>query len=183
MLTHPLAAFALWAPRLYQYYRQHNATLRRHHPDLRRPFASSVFFCACFNFGPNVWTFRHRDVLNLAFGWCAVQALGAFDHTTGGHLILWDLKLVVEFPPGALILLPSATVAHSNVPVAKGEQRASFTQFSAGGIFRFVDNGCRTVEELLEEDPDEYERVMERKASRWEDGLNLFSTMDELLTS
>jgi hypothetical protein len=182
MLTHPLAAFALWAPRLYQYYREHDATLRRRYPNLCRPFAHSVFFCAAFNFRPNVWTFRHRDVLNLAFGWCAVQALGAFDHTKGGHLVLWDLKLVVEFPAGALILLPSATIAHSNVPVVPGDQRASFTQFSAGGIFRFVDNRCRTVEELLEEDPEEYQRVMGLKASRWENGLNLFSTMDELLT-
>ncbi|KAJ6521651.1 hypothetical protein DFH09DRAFT_1251093 [Mycena vulgaris] len=117
-------------------------------PHLRRPFARSVFFCAAFNFGPNVWTFRHRDVLNLVFGWCAVQALGNFDHKKGGHLVLWDLKLVVEFPAGALILLPSATIAHSNVPVQKGEERASFTQFSAGGIFRYVDNNFQTIDEF-----------------------------------
>ncbi|KAF8144515.1 hypothetical protein K438DRAFT_1922373 [Mycena galopus ATCC 62051] len=135
------SAFALWAPRLYADYRAHDAALRHRHPELRRPFESSVFFCAAVNFGPNVWTFRHRDVLNLAFGWCAVQALGNFDATKGGHLVLWDLKLVVEFPAGALILLPSATIAHSNVPVQPGEERASFTQFSAGGIFRYIDNG------------------------------------------
>ncbi|KAJ7811173.1 hypothetical protein B0H14DRAFT_3479965 [Mycena olivaceomarginata] len=46
-----------------------------------------------------------------------------------------DLKLVVEFPPGALILFPSATISHSNVPVQPGDERASFTQFTAGGIF------------------------------------------------
>ncbi|KAJ7231740.1 hypothetical protein B0H12DRAFT_1007985 [Mycena haematopus] len=174
------AAFALWAPRLYKHYREHDEALRTHHPNLRRPFARSVFFCAAFNFGPNVWTFRHRDVLNLAFGWCAVQALGDFDHTKGGHLILWDLKLVIEFPAGALILLPSATIAHSNVPVQKGEQRASFTQFSAGGIFRYVDNGFRTVEQLEHEDPEEFELLMAKRATRWEEGLELLSTLDEL---
>ncbi|KAF8176653.1 hypothetical protein K438DRAFT_1908668 [Mycena galopus ATCC 62051] len=138
------SAFALWAPRLYAHYRGHDAALRHRHPHLRRPFERSVFFCAAVNFGPNVWTFRHRDVLNLAFGWCAVQALGNFDATKGGHLVLWDLELVVEFPAGALILLPSATIAHSNVPVQPGEERASFTQFSAGGIFRYIDNGFQT---------------------------------------
>ncbi|KAJ7846777.1 hypothetical protein B0H13DRAFT_2238851 [Mycena leptocephala] len=156
------AAFALWAPRLYQYYRDHNAALHWRYPDLRRPFGHSVFFCAAFNFGPNVWTFRHRDVLNLAFGWCAIQALGEFDPTKGGHLVLWDLNLVVEFPP---------------------EKRASFTQFSAGGIFRYVDNGFRTEEQLEEENPEEYERLMDLKASRWEEGLNLLSKMDELLAT
>ncbi|KAF8212553.1 hypothetical protein K438DRAFT_1928616 [Mycena galopus ATCC 62051] len=108
------------------------------------------FFGATFNFGPNVWTFRHCDVLNLAFRWCAMQALGNFNATKGGHLVPWDLKLVVEFPAGALILLPSATITHSNVPVQQGEEHASFTQFSVGGIFCYMDNGFQTVEDLQE---------------------------------
>ncbi|KAJ6566686.1 hypothetical protein B0H19DRAFT_1219572 [Mycena capillaripes] len=151
------------------------------HPGLQRPFAHSVFFCATFNFGRNFWTFKHHDVLNLAFGWCAVQALGRFDPRKGEHLVLWDLKLVIEFPAGALILLPSATIAHSNVPVQDDEERVSFTQFSAGGIFRYVDNGCQTVKELEENDPEEHKRLMALKAARWEKGLGLFSTIDELL--
>jgi predicted 2-oxoglutarate/Fe(II)-dependent dioxygenase YbiX len=97
--------------------------------------------------------------------------------------VLWDLNLVVEFPPGALILLPSATLAHSNIPVAPGEKRASFTQFSAGGIFRYVDNGFRTEEQLEEDNREEYERLMDLKASRWEEELNLLSKMDELLAT
>ena len=155
--------------------------MRVHHPDLRRPFPHSVFFCANFNFGRNVWTFKHRDVLNLAFGWCAIQALGDFDATKGGHLVLWDLGLVVEFPAGALILVPSATIAHSNVPVQEHERRTSFTQFSPGGIFRYVHSGFRTDKRLAEEDPVEYERLAELKEKRWEEGLSLYSTMDELL--
>ncbi|KAJ7211129.1 hypothetical protein B0H12DRAFT_1033507, partial [Mycena haematopus] len=123
----------------------------------------------------------HRDILNLAFGWCAVQALGNFDATKGGHLVLWDLKLVVEFPAGALILLPSATIAHSNVPVQEGDERISFTQFSAGGIFRYVDNGCQTVNQLAENNPEEYDRLMDLKAARWEKGLGLLSTLDEIV--
>ncbi|KAJ6549028.1 hypothetical protein DFH09DRAFT_926354, partial [Mycena vulgaris] len=176
-------AFALWAPHLYAHYRTCDASLHKSHPDLRRPFAHSAFFCAAFNFGRNVWTFKHRDVLNLAFGWCAIQALGHFDPRKGGHLVLWDLKLVIEFPPGALILLPSATIAHSNVPVQDTEERVSFTQFSAGGIFRYVDNGCQTENQLAENNPEEYDRLMALKTARWEEGLNLLSTIDELLTT
>ncbi|KAF8214561.1 hypothetical protein K438DRAFT_1562944, partial [Mycena galopus ATCC 62051] len=174
-------AFALWAPRLYADYCAHDAALRARYPHLHRPFQASIFFCTAFNFGSNVWTFHHYDVLNLAFSWCAVQALGNFDATKGGHLVLWDLKLVVEFPAGALILLPSATIAHSNVPVQAGEEHTSFTQFSAGGIFRHIDNGFRTVEGLREEDPEGYERMMALRASHWKHGLGLLSTLDELL--
>ncbi|KAJ7868476.1 hypothetical protein B0H13DRAFT_2236632 [Mycena leptocephala] len=171
------ASFGLWAPRLYRRYVDNNT----HFPDLTRPFPQSVFAAATFNFGPSVWTFKHRDVCNLPFGWCAVQSLGSFDATKGGHLILWDLKLIVEFPAGALILLPSATIAHSNIPVEKDEERISFTQYSAGGLFRYVDNGMRTQEQLAAQDPVEYERLMELKESRWEEGLKLFSTVEELL--
>ncbi|KAJ7853838.1 hypothetical protein B0H14DRAFT_3653221, partial [Mycena olivaceomarginata] len=45
------AAFALWAPRLYAHYRDCDAKLDNSHPNLRRPFVGSVFFCAAFNFG------------------------------------------------------------------------------------------------------------------------------------
>ncbi|KAJ7436227.1 hypothetical protein FB451DRAFT_1061888 [Mycena latifolia] len=175
------AAFQLWAPRLYRYYRDHNEALHAHLPDLRRNFPHSVFSCAAFNFGPNVWTFRHRDVLNVPFGWCAIQAAGPFDATKGGHLVLWDLKLAVEFPHGALILVPSATIAHSNVPVQNGDKRISFTQFTAGGLMRFVDNGFRTEAQLEAEDPLEFERLAGLKDSRWAMGLGLLSTVDELL--
>ncbi|KAF7361039.1 hypothetical protein MSAN_01134400 [Mycena sanguinolenta] len=174
-------AFALWAPRLHDLYVENNKLLREHSPGLRRPFPQSAFACAAFNFGPRVCTFKHRDVCNLPFGWCAIQSLGNFDATKGGHLILWDVKLIVEFPAGALILLPSATIAHSNIPVQDGEERISFTQFTAGGLFRYVDNGFRTQEQLAQEDPGEYARMMELKGSRWQNGLKLFSTVEELV--
>ncbi|KAJ7063022.1 hypothetical protein C8F01DRAFT_1219230 [Mycena amicta] len=113
----------LWAPRLHQYYVEYNKKLQPR----RQPFAKSVFSYAAFNFGPNAWTFKHRNVLNVPFGWCAIQAAGPFDPTRSAHLILHDLKLFIEFPPGTLILIPSATLSHSNVPVQPGDERASIT--------------------------------------------------------
>ncbi|KAJ7657028.1 hypothetical protein B0H17DRAFT_1213663 [Mycena rosella] len=141
-------AFAAWAPRLYKYYHEHDTALRKHLPHLPRNFAGSVFSCAAFNFGPSIWTFCHHDVLN------------------GGHLVLWDLKMVIEFPHGALILLPSATIAHSNVPVKDNEERISFTQFTAGGLICYVDNGFRMERELADGDPAEFERLAALKELR-----------------
>ncbi|KAJ6486642.1 hypothetical protein C8R45DRAFT_827956 [Mycena sanguinolenta] len=129
------AMFQLWAPRLFGYYCEYDQKLRDALPHHRRPFPNSVFSCAAFNFGPRVCTFKHRDVCNLPFSWCAIQSLGNFDATAGGHLVLWDANLVVEFPAGALILLPSATIAHSNVPVREHEEHISFTQFTANNLF------------------------------------------------
>ncbi|KAJ3764384.1 hypothetical protein EV360DRAFT_9676, partial [Lentinula raphanica] len=86
----------------------------------------------------------HRDFLNWPFGWCAITALGRFDPTRTGQLILWELRLVVDFPPAATVLIPSAVITHSNTPVAVDDTRISFTQYTAGPIFRWVENGCRT---------------------------------------
>ncbi|KAJ7789587.1 hypothetical protein B0H14DRAFT_2397343, partial [Mycena olivaceomarginata] len=178
----PMLRFALWAPRLYGYYRRMRRPAADASPPSPSPPSTTRFSSVPISIlWRDVWTFKHRDILNLAFGWCAIQALGRFDATKGGHLILWDLGLVVEFPAGALILVPSATIAHSNVPVQEGETRTSFTQFSPGGIFRYVDNGFRTVNQLAEEDPAEYERLVDLKEKRWEMGLDLFSTLEELL--
>ncbi|KAJ7813208.1 hypothetical protein B0H14DRAFT_2377104, partial [Mycena olivaceomarginata] len=141
----------------------------------------TVFACAAFNFGPDVWMFRHRDVLNVPFGMCAVQALGDFDAMKGGHLILWDLKLVIEFPAGSTILLHSATISHFNIPVQVGKSRASFTQYTGGGLLRYVDNSFRTEAKLAEEDPEEYARLAALKDTCWEFGLTMLSTVEELL--
>ncbi|KAJ3966393.1 hypothetical protein EV361DRAFT_774759, partial [Lentinula raphanica] len=95
-----------------------------------------------------VRTFKHRDFLNWPFGWCAITALGNFNPSRSGQLILWELKLVIDFPHAATVLIPSAVITHSNTPLAEEDTRMSFTQYTAGPIFRWVENGCMTEKEL-----------------------------------
>lgn len=151
--------------------------------ELKKPFARSAYPTVAFNLGPSVCTYKHRDHLNCPFGLCAIQALGDFDPSKGGHLILWDLGLYIRFPPGSLILIPSATLTHSNVPVQKHESRASFMQYCGGGLFRYVDNGFMTDSALKAKNPAEYAKMQEDKAGRWEFGLSCFSTLDELVAA
>jgi hypothetical protein len=146
-----------------------------------RNFVGSIFACLTVNFGPSVRTFKHRDILNLPFGWCAIQALGRFNSKAGGHLVLWDLKKVIQFPHASTILIPSATLTHSNTPVGKDEVRISITQYTAGGIFRWVDNGFMTEDKLKAKDIGAYNEMCELKKTRWQMGISLFSTIEELL--
>jgi hypothetical protein len=106
-----------------------------------------------------------------------VTALGSFDPKKGGHLILWDCHLVIEFPPGSTILLPSAILAHSNVVVSPNKTRYSFTQYTAGGLFRWVDRGFKKSADFyasLADDIDELEAQKEKDRGRWEYGISLF---------
>ncbi|PBK59168.1 hypothetical protein ARMSODRAFT_899663, partial [Armillaria solidipes] len=175
------SAFATWAPKTFSYYASHLRDLLLHDASLVLNWINSIFAAATFNFGPRTLCFRHTDSGNLPFGWCAITALGRFNARRGGHLVLWDLKLVIDFPPGSTILIPSAILRHSNTAIAKCERRYSFTQYTVGGLFRWVDYGCRSSEEYWGTlQGDELARAQKERAERWKQGLAMFSTLDEL---
>ena len=95
-------------------------------------------------------------------------------------MILWDLGLVIEFPPGSTIFIPSAALEHSNASIQEHERRYSFTQFTSGGIFRWVDYGFQKADvyfvSLCEE---EQQAAAQEGRDRLAFGLSLFSTLDE----
>ncbi|TRM57984.1 hypothetical protein BD626DRAFT_411072, partial [Schizophyllum amplum] len=128
-------------------------TLKPHNPI----FKNTVFPCCTINSGPRAISLPHRDSHNLAFGVCAVHAQGNFDPDKGGHLILWDLGLVVRFPPGTTLIFPSALIRHSNVALnSEDEVRRSFTLFFPGHLARWADNGGVT-DKTLQSTFDEYD--------------------------
>lgn len=174
-------AFATWAPRLYAYYTAHLQALLDHDHSTSENFPNSPWASSTFNFGPNTTCLKHRDTANLPFGWCSVTSLGTFDPERGGHLVLWDLGVVTEFPPGSTVLIPSAAVAHSNVPIQRGERRYSFTQYSAGGIFRWVDHGFQKEERFRASlSAEELACQLKIQGDQLAMGLGLFSTLKEL---
>jgi hypothetical protein len=122
----------------------------------------------------------HKDYLNFVVGGCVITALGHFDHRKGGHMVLKQPKLVVEFPHGMSIALPSASVGHGNIPIQEGETRSSFTQFTAGGIFRYVASGFRTDKVFKSEDPKGKAQFDSEQKQRWIDAIKLYSTVEEL---
>ena len=152
-------------------------------PLLRR-IGNTAWAAATFNLGPRTVTVPHTDLANLAWGWCAITALGNYDYRHGGHLILWDIGLIIEFPPGTTMLIPSAVIRHSNTTIAHGEERYSFTQYSAGGLFRWVSNGgCSDKSfELNATEAQRIQRVAER-TNRWEKGLGMLSKFSDIINT
>ncbi len=162
------------------------AKMHQQRPDLQPNFEKSVFPMVCFNFarrGRNVICFRHRDIMNLPYGWCAITALGKFNHRKGGHIILWDYGIYLEFPAGTTVYIPSASVEHSNAALGDPatEERSSMTQYFPGGVLRWLDNGFMSDKQLKANDPARFSDVAAWKLSRWERGLGMLSTWDELV--
>ncbi|KAJ3715189.1 hypothetical protein C8R42DRAFT_698508 [Lentinula raphanica] len=161
--------FKTWAPRLYTYCEDYFEKLLESDHRLTQLFPNSILPAAAFNFGPQTVCFPHIDFSNLPFNWCWIWALGWYNWSLGGHIVLWDLKTAVEFPPGSLIAIPSSVCCHSNTSVQKGESRFSFTQYAPGANFRWVDNGFAVQK-----------TASRPQKARWAMGLSLFSTLDEL---
>ncbi|KAJ7028086.1 hypothetical protein C8F04DRAFT_964398 [Mycena alexandri] len=175
------SGFALYAPKLYHYYCQILRALFEHHPELVHTFDNSVFPAATFNCGDAI-TFDHCNFLNLVHGFCPVTSAGVFNHKHGAHIYLKQLRLVIEFPSGATVIIPSGCVNHGNTPIQPDETRFSITQFAAGSLFRWVEYGFQTAKSLLAQvggkaRRDAFDGV---PGSRWQWALGLFSKVDEL---
>ncbi|KAI9059332.1 hypothetical protein FKP32DRAFT_1580108, partial [Trametes sanguinea] len=166
----------LFAPRLHAHYAETLDALCARHPELRRNFDRSDFACITFNMGPRTATIPHRDHLNLPFGWCAITALGDFDPERGGHLVLWDLQMLIEFPPMSTILIPSAILTHSNIDIGPQERRYSLTQYSAGGLFRWVSCGFQSARSAGMST----KQLSVGGQRRWTEGIGLMSHLSEL---
>jgi hypothetical protein len=119
-------------PRLHQYYVDHIDQLLDHNCELHRNFHNSVWALTTINFGPRTCCFGHTNFSNLPVGICSILAAGKYNTKEGGHLVLWECGLVIEFPSGSTILIPSAVITHSNVPVLKKSTHYSVTQYMAG---------------------------------------------------
>jgi hypothetical protein len=128
----------MFAPDLRRFQIETLAAVQQDDPSIEYPYEGHPFAGFTFNIGPSVVTTPHKDLKNLSWGWCAITSLGNYNPKNGGHLVLWDLNLVIEFPPGSTIFIPSAILCHSNTSVSDSETRSSLTQYNSEGLFRWA---------------------------------------------
>ena len=172
-------AYRLGAPKLHHRYECLLNGLHRKHPELaiQEERKRSVLAASTFNATSPVVSIPHKDFQNFGPGWCAITALGKFNPTNGGHLILWEFKLVIEFPRGSTILIPSALVTHSNTTIGEGETRMSITQYTAGALFRWAACGYRSMSSLTADQQAELKRGASERAVQ---GIALFSKLSDV---
>ncbi|KAF8065142.1 hypothetical protein FPV67DRAFT_1419025, partial [Lyophyllum atratum] len=148
--------------------------------ELRVNFGTSVYPAATFNIGPTTVSLLHTDGQNSKHNFCALTVAGSFDSKLGGHLILYDLGIVIEFPRGSTILIPSALLRHANTAIQRGERRVSFTQFCAGGLLRYVGHGCATDTSIKDANPDTWKAILAEMDTSRAPGVDFFSKFHEL---
>lgn len=177
-----LGALAFYYPKIYASYQTNLDLLFTHDPGLRRNFSNSIYPAMTINAGPSTVSLGHTDSGNVPGGICTLTALGDYDYRLGGHLILFDLGLIIEFPPGSTILLPSATLRHGNTTIQRGESQYSIAQYCSGGLIRWVRYGFRTRGDILREEggTERLSRIEGEGDERWQEALAMFSTVEDL---
>jgi hypothetical protein len=170
-----LGQFAFYFPKIFAFYADTLRRLFNRHTYLEHNFKNSIFPACTFNMGPASVALQHTDDANLATGGCPIHSGGNYDHKRGGHIILFDLKIAIEFPSGSTVIIPSSTLSHGNASIQPGETRVSFTQYCAGGLFRWVEYGYRTLKTCAAKNPKLKARLDERGQSRWKEALGRFS--------
>ncbi|KAJ7865250.1 hypothetical protein B0H13DRAFT_1898644 [Mycena leptocephala] len=121
--------FAAFAPACFRLAGSLVDSLFADDPTLKRPFPGA-WTNVTFALGPQSVTHALWISSSIRWCWISITALGSFDPQRGGHLILWDLGRLLEFPPGTTILIPSL-LRFSIARIQPGETRYSITQYAA----------------------------------------------------
>lgn len=175
--------FAYYYPKLYSHMRDTLRELYSHEDGLVTNFGNSVYPAVAFNCGPQTACKLHTDDGNAARMPCTVTAMGNWDSSKSGKVILWSIKHFIADPHGATYWIPSATVPHRNTPIGDQETRCSMTQYCAGGLLRWVAYGYKSIVKLLSEKGGaakkaQYDGAPGQKAA---EGLALYTKAGELL--
>ena len=185
----PIGAFKVYGRQNYNYVQETVKALQAKaehdaNPRLRpKPYdgKAGMFPCRTFNFGKQTVTLPHVDTKNLAQGWCSITPLGRFNHKQGGHLVLWDFGLVIDFPPGSTILIPSSLFVHSNTPIQEEETRSSIVQYAAGGLVRWVNRGFQSDKDwMAKASAEDQQRDQEEQKLRWVKAAGMYTKVEEL---
>jgi hypothetical protein len=183
LIDHVVGLLEIYCGAAFLALQAQKSELLKHYPTLMYPSDSSVFSAVTFEFGG-----PHRQ--NMPSGspttyeaakWSCLTALGKYAPMHGGHIIFWDLGLVVCFPPGATILFLAGLIRYSFVKVRQGEHRHAVLQWAGGGIACWLANGCRPdVEFAVHATRQEHDAREQRRGEVHKAALESFPIEGEL---
>ncbi|KAJ7687064.1 hypothetical protein B0H14DRAFT_2421890 [Mycena olivaceomarginata] len=111
----------------------------------------------------------------------AVTALGAYNHTKGGHVISWDDHAMIELPAGATVLVPAGAKHMSFAPVGPNETRYLLRQFCHASVFRWVHKRGHSDREFETYASERELAIWEKvRGNRGRTGLDMFTRLRDV---
>ncbi|KAJ7821084.1 hypothetical protein B0H14DRAFT_2832086 [Mycena olivaceomarginata] len=136
MATYPIPVFQSLCFPIYSDYHCTKQQLLQKNPHLCRTFPRSPFTAVTDlrlppTWGPSPCLPPIRTPPTRPTACASLPLLSAFDPDQGGHLVCWDYNLLICFPLGCSVLIPSAVVTHSNTPIQAANGFRSDRQWAA----------------------------------------------------
>lgn len=135
----------MFFPKLASFYSEEEQKLIAIDMLVKQFLPDSPFFSTTLNLGDRCYSPLHIDGQNLVFGICCIAVFGTFDHRLEGHNLMSPSRTIFELRQGDIFFLPSGSVEHGNIPVEKSGTRFVAVLYTAGGLFRWIDQGHRTA--------------------------------------
>ena len=146
---------------MHTHYEKTMGAIEAHYPGMKAAFHPFAAFG--FNIGRKIVTAPHKDHQNFVTGLCLVIPFDHFDHKASCRLILKEFGIEMEVGAGVPVLIPSALVTHYNTAMQDAGIRMSFTAWSAGSLFQWVDLGNQPLCALSQsEQAEEHARIPQK---------------------
>lgn len=166
-------------PKTAEYYWSTQDTLGEVYDNCTAPVSGLPFSSFTFNTDDQCICSAHVDGLNLSFGLCLICPLGDFNPQNGGHLILHNLKMILEAAPGSMIFIPSALISHENVKIGRGERRHAITAYTPAAIFQHIDRMTSQSSKSPLPTPISHKELKRRGDHVWTTGVSLLPHISE----
>src|ERR1700683_4100784 len=90
--------YTYYFPKQYRYYSPNLRQLFDYHDYLADNFNNSIFPTATCKMGHQTISLKHTNSDNYFADGCHIYSGDSYNHKCSGHIILFNLKLVIEFP-------------------------------------------------------------------------------------
>jgi hypothetical protein len=146
-------------PEAYKHAYDRLSRLYKEVPSLMQglPFHSSIYPACTFHFGPQSVSCTQQDMPGFPR---AMSALGDFDDVRGGHLVLVDHDLAIQFPSGTSIVI-SSTTRYRIAAVSAGEHHYTLTQYFPTSLVNYIERNGMPTEDADGNQSDQEEAVLD----------------------
>ncbi|KAG6905214.1 hypothetical protein DXG01_004142 [Tephrocybe rancida] len=128
-----------FAPKMWDKYKYTATRMYSTHWNIPNNFHGTVYPAVRFNVRPQTSTVQpYMDRQRERRGPPAVTPIGNYNYKLSGHIVFYELKLIIEVPPGTTLFVPTRLLSYGTTNIQEGEERMTITQCFGPGLAETV---------------------------------------------
>ncbi|KAG6915875.1 hypothetical protein DXG01_009452 [Tephrocybe rancida] len=124
-----------FSPKMWDKYEYTTARMNSTRWNAPINFQGSTYPAVRFNVGPQTSTVQpYMDCQQECRGLSAMTPIGNYNYKLGGHIVFYELKLIVEVVPGTTLFVPTGLLSYGTMDIQESEERMTITQCFGPGL-------------------------------------------------